>query len=326
MAKRNGNGGIVVIGGGTGIHGLLRGLKRYTDHITAIVTMMDSGGSSGRLRDEFGHLPPGDVRQALVALTADDRTSLTLRQLFNYRFPKGNGLEGHSFGNLFLTALTDITGGSDKAVAEAGKILGIKGQVLPVTLTHSNLVAKLENGRQIVGEKNIDIRKENAHVRIDYIYLDPKAYAYPPVLESINQARLIVLGPGDLYTSIIPNLLVEGVVEAINFSRAKKIYICNLMTKHGESDGFKASDFISEIKAYLDEGKINLAVLNKSGFSQKVLERYSREKQIPVEADLAKCEKLVEKLVVKDLAVKGNLIRHDEGKLARIVIDALGRD
>ena len=151
---------IVVFGGGTGIFNLLRGLRRYTDNIVAIVTMMDSGGSSGRLRDEFGHLPPGDLRQALVALSPDDRASLTLRQLFNYRFSKGEGLEGHSFGNLFLTALADITGGADKAITEAGRILGIRGKVYPVTLTHSNLVARLEDGSEIVGETNIDIRKE----------------------------------------------------------------------------------------------------------------------------------------------------------------------
>src|SRR4030042_969986 len=137
---------IVVIGGGTGIHSLLRGLKRYTEGITAIVSMMDSGGSSGRLRDEFGHLPPGDTRQALVALTPDDRSSLLLRQLFSYRFPKGEGLEGHSFGNLFLTALTEITGGADKAIAQAGRLLGITGKVLPITLNSSALIARLEDG------------------------------------------------------------------------------------------------------------------------------------------------------------------------------------
>ncbi|HEX7456742.1 MAG TPA: gluconeogenesis factor YvcK family protein, partial [Candidatus Nanoarchaeia archaeon] len=208
---------IVVFGGGTGIFNLLRGLKRYTSNIVAIVTMMDSGGSSGRLRDEFGHLPPGDVRQALVALSPDDRASLTLRQLFNYRFSKGEGLEGHSFGNLFLTALTDITGGADKAIAEAGGVLGIRGRVYPVTLTNSNLVARLEDGSEIVGETNIDMRKERPDVKIDYVYLDPKAYAYPEVLKEIETADVIVLGPGDLYTSVIPNLLVDGVTDSINY-------------------------------------------------------------------------------------------------------------
>jgi len=323
---------IVVIGGGTGIHSLLRGLKRYTEAITAIVNMMDSGGSSGRLRDEFGHLPPGDTRQALAALTPDDRSSLILRQLFNYRFPEsqpagrqGEGLEGHSFGNLFLAALTEITGGVDKAIAEAGRLLGIKGKVLPVTLTHSNLVARLEDGSELVGETNIDTRKEKPDVPIDYVYLDPKAYAYPAALEAIETSDVIVLGPGDLYTSIIPNLLVEGMAEAINYSRAKKVYICNLMTKHGESDGFKASDFINEIKNYLDNGNLDYVVLNKSTFPEKFLKRYAKEKAYPVELDSTACKKLSKNLIVKDLVVQGNLIRHDEGKIARVIIDIATR-
>ena len=312
---------IVVIGGGTGIHGLLSGLKKYTGNITAVVTMMDSGGSSGRLRDEFGHLPPGDSRQALVALIPDDRSSLTLRRLFNFRFSKGNGLEGHSFGNLFLSALTEISGGVDKAMIEASKLLGIKGRVLPVTLTHSNLVAMLQDATEIVGETNIDVRKTKPAVPIDYVYLDPAAYVYPPVLEAIENADVIVLGPGDLYTSIIPNLLVDGVAEAINFSKAKKVYICNLMTKRGESDGFKASDFISEIKTYLDNGKIDYAVVSKSTFPEKILKRYRQEASVPVELDLDKCEKLAKNILVRDIADMGNLVRHNPGKIARLIIN-----
>jgi uncharacterized cofD-like protein len=325
-SKEKSDPSIVVIGGGTGIHSLLRGLKRYTDNITAIVTMMDSGGSSGRLRDEFGHLPPGDSRQALIALIADERSSLLLRQLFNYRFSKGTGLEGHSFGNLFLTALTDITGGVDKAIAQAGRLLDIRGKVLPVTLTHSNLIAKLEDGTELVGEDKIDVRTEKADVPIDYVYLDPKAYAYPPAIEAIEEAEVIVLGPGDLYTSVIPNLLVEGIPEAINYSKAKKVYICNLMTKHGESDGFAASDFIKEIKNYLENGRLDFVVVNKSDFPGKILKRYEREKAFPVEADLNQCNKLAEKVIVKDLVAGGNLVRHDEGKIARVIIDLATRN
>lgn len=312
---------IIVFGGGTGIFNLLRGLRRYTDNIVAIVTMMDSGGSSGKLRDEFGHLPPGDLRQALVALSPDDRSSLILRQLFNYRFSKGEGLEGHSFGNLFLTALTEITGGIDKAIAEAGRIVGIRGKVYPVTLTHSNLVARLEDGSEIIGETNIDIRKENPGVKIDYVYLDPKAYAHPEVLKEIESADVIVLGPGDLYTSVIPNLLVDGVVDSINYSRAKKVYICNLMTKHGESDGFKASDFVKEIKTYLENGKLDYVVVNKATLPENLLKRYEREKAEPVEADIANVQKMVKNVIAKPLVQVGNLLRHDTGKIARIVID-----
>src|SRR4030042_1968436 len=324
-SNKNSDPHIVVIGGGSGIHGLLRGLKKYTDNITAIVTMMDSGGSSGRLRDEFGHLPPGDSRQALVALTNDDRSLLILRQLFNYRFAKGEGLEGHSFGNLFLTALTEVTGGADKAIAQAGRILGIKGKVMPVTLTSSNLVARLEDGSEIVGETNIDMRKEKVNIPIDYVYLDPKAYAYAPAIEEIEKADIVVLGPGDLYTSIIPNLLVDGITEAINFSKAKKVYACNLMTKHGESDNFKASDFIREIHNYLEDGSIDYAILNKSSFPEKILKRYSKELAFPVESDLAECEKMEKNILGKDLVIQGTLIRHDEGKLARLIINIASR-
>ncbi len=312
---------IVVFGGGTGIFNLLRGLRRYTDNIVAIITMMDSGGSSGKLRDEFGHLPPGDLRQALVALSPDDRASLILRQLFNYRFSKGEGLEGHSFGNLFLTALTEITGGIDKAIVEAGRIVGIRGKVYPVTLTHANLVARLEDGSEIIGETNIDIRKEKPGVKIDYVYLDPKAYAYPEVLKEIESADVIVLGPGDLYTSIIPNLLVDGVVDSINYSRAKKVYVCNLMTKHGESDGFKASDFVKEIKIYLENGKLDFVVLNKTTLPEKLVKRYEKEKAEPVEADTAKVQKMVKNVIAKPLVQAGKLLRHDSGKIARLVID-----
>lgn len=312
---------VVVIGGGTGIHGLLSGLKKYTSNITAVVTMMDSGGSSGRLRDEFGYLPPGDSRQALVALMPDDRSSLMLRRLFNFRFSKGTSLEGHSFGNLFLSALTEINGGVDKAISEAGRLLSIRGRVLPVTLTHSNLVARLEDGTEIIGETNIDVRKTKTNSPIDYVYLDPTAYVYPPVVEAIGDADVIVLGPGDLYTSIIPNLLVEGIAEAIGFSRAKKVYICNLMTKRGESDSFKASDFLREIKNYLDNGKIDYAIVSKSDFPDKILKRYKQEGAVPVEVDLDECEKLAKKVLVKDVADTGNLVRHNPGKIARLIIN-----
>jgi len=317
---------IVVFGGGTGIFNLLRGLKRYTNNIVAIVTMMDSGGSSGRLRDEFGHLPPGDLRQALVALSPDDRSSLTLRQLFNHRFSKGQGLEGHSFGNLFLTALAEITGGTDKAITEAGKILAIRGKAYPVTLTNSNLVARLEDGTEIIGETNIDVRTEKPGVKIDYVYLDPKAYAYPEVLREIETADVIVLGPGDLYTSVIPNLLVEGIAESINYSRAKKVYICNLMTKHGESDSFAASDFVREIRTYLQNGKLDYVVLNKGDLPEKLVRRYEGEKAYPVEADTEKVKKLAKQVIAKPFATAGTLLRHDAGKIARVIIDIAGRN
>src|SRR5947209_6409202 len=218
----------VVIGGGTGIYAVLTGLRHYTSNITAVVSMSDNGGSSGRLRDEFGYLPPGDVRRCLVAL-ASDADSMLLRQLFEYRFEKGLGLNGHTFGNLLLTALTDILGSSDRAIDEAGRLLRIRGRVLPVTLTPTTLCARLTDGYEICGETDIDVRKDHHDVGIAEVYLRPHATVHPPVLEAIARADLIVLGPGDLYTSVIPNLLVRGVREAIAASDARCIYVCNVM-------------------------------------------------------------------------------------------------
>ena len=224
---------IVVIGGGTGSYNVLSGLKNTPCRITAVVAMTDSGGSSGRLRDEFGHLPPGDARQALLALSPDDHASMLLRQLFNYRFDRGSGLDGHSYGNLFLTALPEITGSTEAAIREAGRLLGIKGQVLPVTLTNVSLCARLENGKEVIGEANLDRRTVDPDVPIDYVFLKPNAFVYPETAQALEKADAIVIGPGDLYTSVIANLVVDGVAAAIRRSPAKKIYICNLMTKLG---------------------------------------------------------------------------------------------
>lgn len=316
---------IVVIGGGTGIYHLLTGLKNLTPHITAVVTMMDSGGSSGRLRDEFGHLPPGDVRQCLVALCPDDHQSVLLRQLFNYRFRRGRGLSGHTFGNLFLTALTEITGATDLAIAEAARILGIRGRVLPVTLTQTVLCARLVDGREIRGEAAIDQRVDGPpFVPIDYVYLDPKAYAYPPVLAAIAEADAVVLGPGDLYTSLVPNVLVEGVVDALQRTRARRIYVVNLMTKQGESDGFRASDFIRVVREYVGDA-LDVAVAHVGALPPRVVARYAALGAVPVEVDRAACEELVPALVTGDLANVGTLVRHDGRRLARLVVELATR-
>lgn len=264
---------IVVVGGGTGNHITLSGLKYEECDLTAVVAMTDSGGSSGRLRDELGHLPPGDVRQCLIALAPDDRSTALMARLFDYRFNAGNGLNGHSFGNLFLTALTEITGDAATAIAEASRMLSIKGTVLPVTLTKSTLMARLKDGSEVVGEANIDQRKEKLDVTIDYIYLNPKAYAYPPVLEAISRADAVVMGPGDIYTSILPNLLVEDVAQAIRDSSAVKICVCNLMTKPGESDGFKASDFVNLIREYLGTSSpLDYVVVNNAPYPERLLQ------------------------------------------------------
>jgi len=318
---------IVVIGGGTGTYTVLRGLKKYTSNLTAIVTMMDSGGSSGRLRDEFGILPPGDVRQALIALSNE---SSLLRALFDYRYSKGEGLEGHSLGNLFLTALAETTGGMDKAVEEAGTILNIKGRVLPITNDNSTLVATYENGLVVEGEGKIDEPEHNGELRIKTISLKPAARAYPKSLEAIEQADLIIMGPGDLYTSLIPNLLVEGVAEAVEKSKAKKLYIINLMTKFGQTHGFKASNFVTEIEKYA--GKcLDYVLINDKTLPEEIIKRYyEKDKETPVVDDLNGDSY---KLVRNDFLAEGpikrksgdllkrSLIRHDSDKLAKAIME-----
>jgi uncharacterized cofD-like protein len=303
---------IVVIGGGTGSYNVLRGLKNYPVDLTAVVSMMDSGGSTGRLRDEFGFLPPGDLRRCLVALSSD--TGL-LRALFEYRFNKGLGLNGHSFGNLFLTVLRDLTGSDASAIREAAKILNVHGQVLPVTLTNCQLGAILENGQTVVGETNISVPKYNPHLRIRKLFIVPKARIFKEAEAAILEADKIVIGPGDLYTSILPNIIVTGVKSALQRSKARKIYVCNIMTKAGETLGYKASDFIGELERYLGRGLIGTIVCNDKKPPAYLLKRYAAESAEFVEPDLR--EKRVRKAEVlggRDLA------RHDPDKIARVLM------
>ena len=315
---------LVVIGGGTGSHIILTGLKRHDVEITAVVAMTDRGGSSGRLRDEFGHLPPGDIRQCLAALAPEEHATLLLRQLFAYRFAKGSGLNGHSCGNLFITALVEITGSIDRAIEEAGSILGIRGRVLPVTLTKTDLCARLTDGTMIVGEDRLDVRREKPEVPIDYVYLDPHAYVNPAAAQAIREADAIVLGPGDLYTSIVANLAVDGVPEAIRMSNAAKIFVCNLATKRGESDGFSASDFVRVISEYLGaEDALDTVLINSSQVPARVRERYESEGSFVVEADLEQVRRLAPNVVCKPLASAGTYLRHDPHRLARAVLGVI---
>lgn len=316
---------LVVIGGGTGSHAVLTGLRRHDVGLSAVVAMTDRGGSSGRLRDEFGHLPPGDIRQCLAALAPEDHSSLLLRQLFGYRFARGNGLDGHSFGNLFITALVEITGSIDKAIEEAGRILGIKGRVIPVTLGKADLCARLEDGTVIVGEDRLDVRQEKLDVPIDYVYLDPHAYVNPEAAKAVLEADAVVLGPGDLYTSVVANLVVDGVPQALRSSTAKKILVCNLMTKRGESDGFKASDFIRVMLEYLgSEDALDAVLINSTEVSAKVRVRYESEGSYVVEADLDNCRRLVPQVVFQPLATVSTYLRHDSDRLAETVLDVIG--
>ena len=317
---------IVVIGGGTGTFAVLSGLKKYPVDLTAIVTMMDSGGSSGRLRDEFGQLPVGDVRQALVALSED--TSV-MRQLFNYRYSKGDGLEGHSFGNLFLTALSEVVGGVDKALEETGKVLKIKGRVLPVTLSDGNLVAEYETGLIVRGEGNIDEPQHDGSLRIKKLWIEPDVAPYNKTLQAISEADLVVIGPGDLYTSLIPNLVVPKIADTIKNSAAKKIYIVNLMTKYGQTNNFRASDFVAEIEKYLGNC-LDYIFLNNKPLPPDILQRYETEKENPVVDDLTESyfQVIRDDFLASDPIEKASgdklrrsLIRHDAEKLAKEIFE-----
>ena len=312
---------IVAIGGGTGTYAVLMGVKRLWRDITAVVTMADDGGSSGRLRDEFGHLPPGDTRRCLVALSADRRASHTLRALFEYRFAKGDGLSGHAFGNLFLTALTEITGSLELAIIEASRLLNVRGRVLPVTTDDVTLCATLEDGTLITGECNIDVRTVKPELAIRQVFLSPEGCAYPPVIHAIREADILILGPGDLYSSIIPNLLVKGICEAVRDCRGTRIFVCNLMTKHGETDGFAASRFVSEIYHYLGAPTaLDWVILNSSAFPEALVAKYSQEDAHPVVADLSRDDQFGHRIALEDVLASGSLLRHDPKKLADVIM------
>lgn len=308
---------IVVIGGGTGVFTVLSGLRKFPLDLTAVVTMADDGGSTGVLREEFGILPPGDVRRVLVAMADTDKRLLS--ELFNYRFKEG-GLSGHAFGNIMLTALERICGNFEKAVEEAARILGVRGSVLPVTLDNVRLCAELEDGTIIRGETNIDVPKHNARLRIIRLFLEPKARMNTRVRKAILESDMIIIGPGDFYTSIIPNLVVEGVSDAIKKSKAKKIYVVNLMTKYGETNGFKAENFVEIIERYLGLGVIDYVVMNNKKLSVERMRRYEKENSGFVEINnLSKTSKLI----LADLLRARGFVRHDPDKLAKVIISLL---
>ncbi|MEI7425077.1 MAG: gluconeogenesis factor YvcK family protein [Candidatus Staskawiczbacteria bacterium] len=268
---------IVTIGGGSGSFMVLSGLKKYPVDLSAVVTMSDDGGSTGVLRDELGVLPPGDVRQCLVALS---NSSQTLRQLFSYRYGEGQ-LGGHSFGNIFLSTLEKITGSFPLAIKEAGRILRIKGYVLPVTLESTRLVAVLKDGKEIAGEKNICLYK-GGFQNLKKLYLKPKAELNPEILQAIEQADKIIINPGDLYASLIPNFLVEGLSKAIAKSKAKVICVANLMTKHGQTDNFVLKDYILALEKYLGKKVIEYVIFNTELPDEELLKKYSSHGEKPL--------------------------------------------
>ncbi len=308
---------VVVIGGGTGNFVVLRGLKKYSLDLTAIVSMADDGGSTGILRDELGVLPPGDVRQCLVALSNSSRL---MRSLMNYRFENG-GLGGHSFGNLLLSALEKVTGSFEKAVEEAGKILYINGKVIPVTMNQVRLKMVLNNRKILEGEKEIYLSQE---IEGGYktIYLEPYPKVNPKVIEEINSADLLVIGPGGLHTSLIPNLLVEGVSDAICQSDAKKVFVLNLMNRKGQTAGYKTSHYLNELVRFLGKDVFDHILINVEKPPKALIDVYEGEGDL-VENDLddprilqANMLGSVAKTAKKDL-LKRNLIRHDSVKLAQ---------
>jgi uncharacterized cofD-like protein len=307
---------IVVIGGGTGLHSLLRGLKEYTSNITAIVTVSDDGGSSGRLRDELHILPPGDIRQCIAALADSESTMI---ELFSGRF-KGDGpLHGHSVGNLLLAAMTELKGGDfNQAVQELSKVLAVRGQVLPSTVENVTLCAEMEDGMIVRGESNVT----GNPAKINRVFLSPAdVRALPDAIEAVAAADLIVIGPGSLYTSIIPNLLVRDITIALRRSKAVKIYVCNVMTQPGETDGYSASDHASRIIKLLGRNSIGHIVLN-SRYPSRLLSKYEAEGARPVRVDRENLEKLgIRRLVVEDLVSEEELVRHDPKKLAETIFN-----
>lgn len=321
----------VTIGGGTGSYTSLRGLKKHPINLTAIVNMVDDGGSSGRLRDELGVLPPGDVRQCLVALS---ESSKLLRDLFNYRFEEG-GLRGHSFGNIFLSTLEKQTGSMKKAISEVGKILNIKGKVVPVTFDkEAKLCVDLADGTTIEGETHIDeVEEKQTRAEIIKAYLKPEAVLNEDAKKAIVEADYIVIGPGDLYTSIMPNILVTDFPKIIKKSKAKKIYVMNLMTKYGQTTKFKASDHIETLEKYIGKNILDFVLVNNKKPNKQVLSWYEDYEEYPVIDDLTGKYKykIIRKDLLKDVIIEQNpsdtrrrsIIRHDSKKLGEEIVNLI---
>lgn len=320
---------VVVIGGGTGTYQVLSGLKKYPILLSAVVSMSDSGGSTGKLRRELGILPPGDVRRAILALADLPFAEKTLENVFDFRFEGKGSLAGHSVGNILLAALTQITGSMDKAISEAARILNVSGNVYPVTLGNANLVALLEDGTKVFGETNIDMRDFKLGIPIKKVYLTPKVSVFNKAAEAIRDADLIVLGPGDLYTSIIPTLLVSGVNESIKKSKGRLLYVVSLMTKRGETDDFTASDYVEVVRKYLRRagGRLSQIIVNSkiNGTKKKMASWYKKYGQIPVADDFSGSKEFSSPFnVIKgELVDSTTFVRHDPDRLARAIVSLL---
>jgi uncharacterized cofD-like protein len=321
---------VVALGGGTGLSTLLRGLCAHVvtpghpssesetiGDLAAVVTVTDDGGSSGRLRKDFNMLPPGDLRNCMVALAEEGDF---LARLFAHRFRAGEGLKGHNFGNLFVTALTEITGDFGLAIQLASKILATRGKIYPVTTANATLVARMEDGSLVRGETNITASKH----RIAELMLDPpEARALPETLDAIARADLITVGPGSLYTSLITNLLVQGIPTALQKARGTRVYICNLMTQANESLGLSAADHIQRIYDHTGAPIFDYALVNTAPFSAATLTRYAAENAAPIIADIERIEAMGIHCIAAYFASEGSVVRHDAGRVTQALL-ALG--
>ena len=318
---------VVAIGGGTGLSMLLRGLKSYVarrrhesdrhpiSDLAAIVTVTDDGGSSGRLRREYRVLPPGDIRNCMVALSQDEAL---LGRLFQYRFHSGRGLRGHSFGNLFLTALSHVTGDFAEAVRVSGEVLAIRGRIFPTTLENVSLEAVMTDGKVVAGETQI--AKSGKAIR--RLGLRPRhVLPLPDVLEAIKQANLILIGPGSLYTSILPNLLVSDVSEAIEASSATRVYIANLMTQPGETEGYSLADHVQAIYKHTRRKLIDWVVASNQTISPEVSRRYGLRGATPVRANIADLQRIGVRCLLDELLEEHGVVRHDSARLAQLLIE-----
>ena len=308
---------VTVIGGGTGSFNVLKGLRLYADlDIRSIVTMMDSGGDSGRLRDEFGVLPPGDIRRCLIALSEE---SELMRDLFSFRFEKGP-LEDRQFGNLFFIALTRILGSQKEAIEAIGGILKIRGRVIAVTWDDAHICAVLQNGQIVQGEANIDVPQHDGSVPIERVYLQPQAQANPEAIAAILDSDYVVFAPGNLYTSSIPNLLVTGIPEALQRTKARLLYVVNLMSRHGETDGYTAADHVARLAEYA--GRMPDGVLVHEGeVPAELLARYEAEKSYRVAVDAARLREIGVAIVkAADVMSTVSVVRHDPTRTAQHLV------
>jgi uncharacterized cofD-like protein len=318
---------VVALGGGTGLSAVLRGLKEHIAErgkhrakqpigsLTAVVTVTDDGGSSGRLRREYQVLPPGDIRNCMVALS---RNEMLLGDLFQYRFPAGRGLAGHSFGNLFLTALTNVTGDFPRAVQVSAQVLAIRGRIFPSTAQNVTLEAELAGGKIVKGETNISRSRK----RIERVRLVPRRVRpLPEVLAALREADLILVGPGSLYTSILPNLLVEEICEVIAHSRATRVYIANLMTQPGETKNYSVADHVRAIYAHTRHHLFDKVVINHTPIEPRLLRRYAAEDAEPVNASWKELDQMGVKYVTGDIVQQDKVIRHDQQKLTELLLE-----